>query len=170
MGTVTKIISTNTIKATVTQANDSTSGQQIVPTAHNPTDKTYNSTSTPPGTEYATDTVTLTGSGAGTHTIDLTDLLDNERIAVTGEGLKVQEIRVQASANNSAAITIAAAASDGYELFGTGNEADVQIGALKFERFNDKLEDIGTVSAVTQTDITFSGTGGDEFSYELVMG
>ncbi len=170
MATLNSVVSKSSIRSNQTLANDLTAGQTIVPFAVDLTDKTYSATSTPAGTKFAGDTVTFAGSGAGTSTIDLTDLLDIERLAVTGLGLKVQEIRVQAAADNAGAVTVAAAAADGYELFGSGNEVDIQVGGLLQQRFNDQLAVIGTLSAVTTTDITFSGTGGDEFSYEIIMG
>ncbi len=170
MATTTSITTKSSIRSKQTLANDLTAGQSITPVAVDPADLTYTSTSTPAGTKFAGDTVTFAGEGAATHTIDLTDLLDIERLAVTGLGLSVQEIRVQAAADNAGAVTVAAAAADGYELFGSGNEVDIQAGGLLQQRSPDQLAVIGTLSAATTTDVTFSGTGEDEFSYEIIMG
>lgn len=170
MASLTKVVSTMTIKPTVELANDSVSGQTQYPTALNPSDVAYESTSTPPGTKYAAQIETLSGSGAATHTIDLTNLVDSEGAAVDGSGLKVQEFRVQAPASNTAVITVQGGDSDPYELFGSGNSTDVVPGGCYQYRFDDELPDITTSTAVGATDIKFSGTGGETFSYEIIMG
>ncbi len=170
MAGMTKAVSSMTIKPSMSLSNDATTGSTVVPDALNPADKTYNGTSSPPGTKYAADDVTLPGQGAQSLSIDLTNLTDVEGITVTGEGLKVQEFRCQADSDNVAVITIQGGDADPYELFGSGKSVDVQPGGLIHMRFNDGLADIVGTTATTETDIKFSGTGGDGYTYEFIMG
>ncbi len=167
MAYLTRAVSSLTIKPTMTLRNDATSGATVGPIALNPADKTYTPTSSPPGSEYAADDVTLVGSS---WTIDLTDLTDIEGIAVDGSGLKVQEIRVQADSDNTAAITVAGGDADPYELFGAGGSVPVPPGGVIVMRFEDALDDILTGTGAGESDIKFSGTIGDKFSYEIIMG
>jgi hypothetical protein len=104
--------------------------------------------------------------GGGTQTIDLQALTDLEGVAQDGTGKKLQEIRVQADAANTAVINVAGAAVNPYILFGTGNDVDVPIGGLLHMRFNDKLPDVSN----TASHIVFTGTAADSFSYEVVVG
>jgi len=170
MADMTRAVSAMSLKPVLTAENDATAGMSIAPIALNPADKTYSATTTPPGTKYAADSVSLSGSGAATHTIDLTDLTDVEGIALTGQGLEVQEFRVQADSDNAAVIIVSGGDSDPYELFGSGNSMEVTPGGANQARFNDGLVTIDGTTAAIATDIKFAGSGGDSFSYEIIMG
>ena len=73
MATLDRVISKSSIRAKQVHQDQIAVGQTIVGTALEPADKTYNATSTPAGTKFGTDTIALSGSGAASQTIDLTD-------------------------------------------------------------------------------------------------
>ena len=164
---LTRCVSTMRLKPTLSLANDATSGISVSPTALAPADKPYDSTTTPPATKYAGQTEAITG---GSNTIDLTALVDIEGNAVDGSGLTVQEVVIQAASANVAPIVVSGGVADPYELFGSGNSVSIEAGGTLMMRFNDMLDEIATSTASTATDIKFTGTTGDIYTYEFLLG
>jgi len=165
MATLNQIIVKSEINPTVYFAGPELSGKSEVANNLNPHQKTYTSSSSPPGTLYLAEDVTLTGSGASDHTIDLTSFTDCEGVTKDGTGKQVQELRVIPDSGNSADIVVGDGDSNAYQLF-DGNDVPVPDGGFLHQRFNDGLADIASGAK----NVKFSGTGGDSFTVEMVIG
>jgi len=103
---------------------------------------------------------------AGAGSIDLTALVGTNGAAVDGTGLKVQAIKVIADADNSAAITLADGASNGYELLGASWTIKLKAGQEIVIFGNEETPDIGGTAKV----IDLTGTGTDKLQIIIVMG
>ena len=166
MARITNVKTKSEINANLELTSHSASGQALYPTQLNPSEITYTTSSTPPVQIYDDTEITLAGTGAQTSDIDLTDLTDLEGSAQDATGYKLQELRVQCPATNSAAITVGNSGSNDYEPFGSSNEVEVVPGGLLHCRFDDELSDVsGSVKI-----IRISGTGGDVAEVELLLG
>ncbi len=167
MSTLSSALAKLGILPKVVAENDSSVGQTSSPNALDPGDKTYNADSSPPGTKHCGQSETFSGAAI---TIDLTDLVDDEGRALDGSGLKVQEILIQAGGDNVAAVVISGGDADPYELFGSGKSLNLLAGMKVQLRCNDQLDDIATGTGAGESDIKFSGTTSDTFSYQLILG
>ena len=114
---------------TVTQVLDATAtpGATTPRVTHNGfnTSTTLNATSTPAVTKSATFTQALT---AGAATVDLTTLTGTNGAVVTGAGLRVQVLKIRSKSANTAAVTVASGASDGYDGYGSAFSVDIPAG------------------------------------------
>ena len=166
MATVSRAILEHKLLPTLTLARPEDSAQNLVPNALNPATRSFTSSSDPPATQYFCKKITL----ASDETIDLSSWTDTEGYTKDSDGLKVQVFRAICHADNAADITIAGGDSDPYELFGSGNEADLVPDSEKLEYFADGLANVGVTSGVTATDIKVSGTAGDIVWIEMLSG
>lgn len=80
---------------------------------------TLNASSTPAVSKVFSDTVSLS---SGTVTLDLTSLAGPNSTTIDGTGLKVQAIEIANPSTNTAAVVVAPASSNGYNLAGDGSE------------------------------------------------
>jgi len=113
---------------------------------------TIDADSTVPATKVFSDQITLS---SGTSTLDLTGLsiatLDN----VDMTGLKVQLFKVKAASTNSAVLTVADGATNGYSIFGdTSGQVSLDAGTEILVYVPDKLADVS--STVKTIDFTSS--------------
>lgn len=95
-----------------------------------------NSTSTPPATEAVY--MTLTGTGAGSGTIDLTNLTGPLNSVITAAGLKLQAIRITSATTSTGNFAIVEGAANGY----AGVTHTVGPGEAVMQLFNDRLADV----------------------------
>ncbi len=167
MSTLTRAVSKMDIVPTLELENDASAGAPQSPTALTTGDQSYTPTTTIPVSQYIGQTETITG---GSNTIDLTALVDTEGNAYSGSGKRVQEVKFKAGSANVADIVIAGGSVDPYYLFGDTNELDLEPGAEVMLRSPDNLPIIATSTAVTATDIKFTGTNGDTYTYEFLIG
>jgi hypothetical protein len=170
MSTISRAPVKTYINATLSLEGPEVEGQTLTPSQLNAAEVVFTPTSTPPGLHYLVEEILLPSSGAQSQTIDLAAWTDTEGLSKTSYGKKVQVMRVSTLAANSGDFTIAGGDSDAYELFGVGNELDVPPGAEMTLRFGDNLADIGPSSGGGDTDIKFSGTGGDTLTVEMIIG
>ncbi len=141
--------------------------------AINPGAKQYGPTTTPPASYRSVATWTLvaeTSGGPGLATIDLTDLpgmQDN----IDGTGLKVQVFRIWGASTNGS-VAIMPGDTNPYAMFGAGNEMDYPAANVRpfiFE-FGGGAPEITDVSGVGASQIDLSGTDGDEFTIDILLG
>jgi len=164
MATIQSVVADTKLAATVQFAGPEASGEQKLLTALEPTAKTYTSSSTPPVTLFLAESI------ATTTTLDLTDFTDIEGAAKDGDGLQVQELRVQADSENTANVTIGPGDSDGYDMFGGDADVELPPGGILHMRFNDGLADIGTTSGVDATDVKVAVGASDSCTIEMAIG
>ena len=125
------------------------------------------SASTPPCSKRTGADLALSGgSGAGSATIDLTDVLGVNGVAVTGAGLRVQFAKFSAPTTNSDSITVAIGGTNGCDNFGASFEVTLEPGAEVLFMLNSA----GTVIGSSNRTLDLVGSGGDILSYEIVMG
>ncbi len=142
------------------------SGMVLQPTQLNPTERTYTSGSSPPG--YAYDDNEFTFDGTGIVDVDLTDLTDVEGVALDGTNMKLQWFRMQCPTTNSGQAAIQRGAAQPYPLGSDLSDVGMPVypgGRLEME-FYDSLSDISN----TVKNLRFTGTIGDTFSVEFVIG
>ncbi len=147
--------------------NDANAGAQQSPTALSDGDQSYTPTTTIPVSQYIGQTETISG---GSNTIDMTDLVDTEGNAYDGSGKRVQAFKLKAGSGNTADVVVSGGDSDPYYLFGSTNEYDIEPGGKTMGSSPDNLPIIATSTAVTATDIKFTGTNGDTYTYEFLIG
>lgn len=165
MSTLTKLVSTSSWNGTLTLAGPEVAAQTLSPTALNPAAVTYTATSTPPVALYFAEQYTG-DSGTPTWTIDLTAFTDVEGLTKDATGKKVQELRIQATSTNTAAVTVEDGATNAYSLFGSANDINIPAGGLLHMRFNDKLADVS--ASVKNIKVTLSH--GDTVTIEMAIG
>jgi len=170
MSTISRATYKTSINATLLLEGPEVEDQKLTPSKVNADEVIFTPTSTPPGSHYLVEEILLASSGAQSDTIDLAAWSDTEGATKNSVGLKVQAIRVTALSTNDGDFTIAGGDADAYELFGVGNEVDIPPGAEMSFRFGDNLADIGPSSGGGDTDIKFSGTGGDTLTVEMIIG
>jgi hypothetical protein len=139
--------------------------QTLSPSALNPAAITYTTTSTPPVALYLAEQYTG-DSGTPTWTLDLTSFTDIEGVSQDATGKKVQEVRIQADADNSAIVVVEDGAANAYSLFGSGNDVNIPAGGLLHMRFSDELADVS--SGAKNIKITLGH--GDIVTVELAIG
>jgi hypothetical protein len=146
-----------------TQTTIGTGNQEV--TAANfdePAGVIYNPDSDTPVTRISQDVRVL---ASGTETIDLTDLpglQDN----IDGDGLTVRGYRIKGDTDNVGGLTIATGASNGYVLFGAGNELDIDNDGEEMAIFQDEKAPI----SATVKNLDLTGTIGDTWKIEIWMG
>lgn len=123
---------------------------------------TYSASSTVPVSQAWSDTRTLT---AGADALDLTALVQAARTNINFNTLKVQAVKIKASANNSAVVVFAPSGTNGYNLFGNADGTiALPPGAEALMLFKEGLADVSaTVKAVA---ITSADT---DASYSIVL-
>lgn len=127
------------------------------------TEAELNATSSVPSTKAVSFLQALTDGAA---TIDLTSLVGANGAAVTGSGLRVQYLYLEATSTNANAITVSDGASNGYELAGNGWTVALLAGqSVAFYGF-EKAPEIGA-SAKT---IDLAGTGTQSVKVQIIMG
>jgi hypothetical protein len=170
MATIDRAPVKTTANVTLLLEGTEVEGQKLTPSTLNSSEVVFTPTSTPPGEHFLVEEILLPSSGAQDQTIDLANWTDTEGMTKNSVGKKVQWIRLRADPDNVGDFTIAGGDSDAYELFGGGNELDMPAGAELSCRFGDNLADIGPSSGGGDTDIKFSGTGGDTLTVEMIIG
>lgn len=106
---------------------------------------------------------------AGVATIDLTNLLGTNGAAVTGNGLRVQLLKVQNPITNTHPLTIAPGASNGLHLFGAGSLIEL----LPGEEFLYKSVGTGPLiggSAKTLDLTDASAAGAESHNFLIILG
>lgn len=123
-------------------------------------------TSTPAATKAHYHDHTFT---AGAVTVDLTALVDSVGVAFSGLGLKVQALIIKNPAGN-ASINLAPGASNGYDIFGAGNDITIP-GHASYDNYLSFYFPEGTpdVAAGDKT-LDFTGTGTQSFYLGIVLG
>jgi hypothetical protein len=123
---------------------------------------TYSASSTVPVSQAWSDTRTLT---AGADALDLTALVQAARTNINFNTLKVQAVKIKASANNSAVVVFAPSGTNGYNLFGNADGTiALPPGAEALMLFKEGLADVSaTVKAVA---ITSADT---DASYSIIL-
>lgn len=106
---------------------------------------------------------------AGAFTLDLTALVDAAGVAFSGLGLKVQALIIKNPAGN-ASINMAPGASNGYDIFGAGNDITIP-GHASYDNYLSFYFPEGTpdVAAGDKT-LDFTGTGTQSFYLGIVLG
>jgi hypothetical protein len=170
MSTISRATFRTAINATLLLEGPEVEDQNLTPAQLNASESVFTPTSTPPGAHYLVEEILLSSSGAQSDTIDLANWSDTEGLTKNSVGKKVQAMRVSALSDNTGDFTIAEGDTDGYALFGTGLSLDVPPGAEFTFRFGDNLADIGPSSGGGDTDVKFSGTGGDTLTVEMIIG
>ena len=84
---------------------------------------------------------------AGTATIDLEALVGTNDIAVVGTGLRVQALRFVNKAANTAKVSIADGAANGYDGFGTGFFLELEPGGNALIETFDSGTNIGAANS-----------------------
>lgn len=143
----------------------------ITSKAFNPAVLTLSPTSTPHAHKYAgwSPQIPTSSSGILTLTIDLTALPGTEK-DIDGTGLKVRRLRLQNPSTNDAAVTIQPSASEGYHVFGTGNEVEVPVGGMIDMSFGDDAPVVGSFSGVVHRYLELVGDAEDVYKLELILG
>ncbi len=161
------------VAASVELAADGASGAIVSVKDFNNGVRALNSSTTPPVTKCYAIEMEFAGSSAAedTQTIDLSDFDDIEGVAQDAQGLRLQGIHVVADADNIEEVTIGPAATNGYNLFGPGNEIDVQPGGELAYYGHDGMPEIeGDSSGALNSDISVIGNGGDIVQILLLLG
>lgn len=126
----------------------------------------FNASSTIPVTKESYKVYTFT---AGAITIDLTSIVDAFGVTFSGSGLKVQGIVIINPAGN-ASINVAPGASNGYALFGAGNDITIP-GNASYDTFVVAWLPEGTPDvAGGAKNIDVTGTGTESFKIGLILG
>ncbi len=133
-----------------------------------PGPKQYGPNSTPPVLYRSVKTWTL--DGAGEATIDLT-ALPGMQDDIDGTGLKVQVFRVWGSVGNGA-LRIANGAANPYDLTGEGDALIYPADNVRpfILEYGDGSPEITDVSGVGASQIDLSGTIGDAFTVDILLG
>ena len=150
------------VVATCPAAASSGTGASIVHDQFN-SSGTLTSATTPPVTKVAAFDLALSDGAA---TIDLTSLTGTNGATITGDGLKVQLILINALAANANVLSFTEGASDGYALMGASFLFALQPGQKLAFYGNDATPDIA--DADSEIDVTGTGSQGAEII--IVMG
>lgn len=103
---------------------------------------------------------------AGAATVDLTNCVGTNGIAVSGSGLRVKAIQMTAASDNANDITLTEGASNGYELLGSGWTVGLKAGQSLLFYPAATAPQIGS-SAKT---IDISGTGTQSVKLSIIFG
>ena len=141
---------------------DGAPSPNIVHSGFNLVDTVLDDTTTPPVTMTSYQTYALV---AGALTIDLRALLGVNDEVQDANGLKLQTIVIRNPSGNNP-ITIGEGASNGYPIWGAGNDHIVPADSEVGQKFADTLAD---VSATDKT-IDISGTGTETFDVGICLG
>lgn len=144
------------------------SDQTISLTTLNPDDVSLTSSTSIPAVHWLCEKVTIPGGGSSD--IDLTSWTDTEGESKNSYGKKVRVLRVQPASTNSGSITIAGAAVNPYELFGSGLSVEFPPGVDMQFYFANQLSTISSASGGGPTAITVSGTAADVVYVEMGIG
>lgn len=127
---------------------------------------TLDANTTPAVTKSWSDQVSLT---AGTVTLDLTALSRGTNMStVNMNGLKVQLVKIKAKSTNTQTITIADAASNGYNLFGDASGQVTLDASGEIMQYTPEL--LANISS-TAKDITITSNDVDAiFDIQIVAG
>ena len=147
---------------TLDKGVDAAPAPTVVHSSFNLTGVTLNSASTPPVTMASYQTYALSG---GAFIIDLRALLGVNDEVQDANGLKLQTIIIRNKSGNNP-ITIGEGATNGYPIWGAGNDLIVPADSEQGMKFNETLPD---VSATDKT-IDVSGTGSETFDVGIVLG
>lgn len=139
---------------------DASSSANIIHDGFNSSAITLNGTSTPPLTMVSYQVYTLT---AGAATIDLTAVKGVNDVDQDATGLKVQTLIVYNPSSN--AITISPGASNGYALFGSGNDIEIPPGGRMQFYFKNSTPDVA--SGVKEIDLAGTGTDTIQIGFGL---
>lgn len=153
--TVQEVLSTNVPAAAAT-------GKTIVHNGYNTT-ATLTSSSTPPVTQCA---FFLKELAAGAGTIDLRALVGTNGAAIDGNGLKLQVLKIKATATNANVITVTVGAANGYDVAGAGFSVALLAGQEFTFYGNDATPDI----AAADKTIDLAGTGTQSVQVSIVLG
>ena len=121
-----------------------------------------NATSTPPVTMTSYQEYTLSG---GAFIIDLRALLGVNDEVQDANGLKLQTIIIRNPSGNNP-ITIGEGATNGYPIWGAGNDLIVPADSEIAMTFNETLADV----AAADKDIDVAGTGTETFDVGICLG
>jgi hypothetical protein len=126
------------------------------------------STTTPPVTKVAVFQKALV---AGVATIDLRALVGTNNLAVDGNGLKVQAIKIQNPGTNTNVLAVVPGASNGYNLFGASAKITLNPGE-EFVWLGIDNANVPNVDATHKTlDLSDASAGGTESSnWVIVLG
>lgn len=105
----------------------------------------------------------------GADTIDLTSVQTALDPAADMTGKKVVAAIFRCPADNAAAINVAPGASNGYALFGAGNDVNVAPGMVVAFAFDGVASPLPAVSGSAKN-IDVSGTATDVLKYMLLLG
>ena len=141
---------------------DAAPSPSVVHSGFNLAGTVLNSSSTPPVTMTSYQTYTMT---AGAFIIDLRALLGVNDEVQDANGLKLQTIIIRNKSGNNA-ITIGEGATNGYPIWGAGNDLIVPADSEMGMNFNETLAD---VSATDKT-IDVAGTGTETFDVGICLG
>lgn len=124
---------------------------------------TLNSGTTPPATLVAALVMTLI---SGAKTLDLTNLLGTNGGTVSGNGLQVRAIKIQAPSGNANNIVVVPGASNGLNLFGASSSLTMYPGSSMEMQFATSGPVIGSGAKT----LDFSGTGAQTLNIIVVFG
>jgi hypothetical protein len=150
-----------TVNETLTAAPDAAS-QVIVHKDYNKAGY-LTSLTTPPVTKVSSFLAALT---AGAKTIDLRTLTAAGGVALDGNGLKVQCVKINNPSTNTGALTVVPGASNGYNLFGATSKLVLNPGEYIEWVGYDALPDIDA----THKTIDLTGTGTESSEWVIVLG
>lgn len=159
-------------RVTVTETLDSApaaSGSTVTSEHFNRAVQQLSGTTTPPVTKYAgwEPVIPVSSSGTMVLTVDLTSLPGTQGAAsINGTGLKVQMLRLYNPTTNTQPVIIGPSVANGYDLFGTGNEVEVPVGAELFMSFRDTLPNVS--GSAKSLDLT--GEDGETYELEILLG
>ena len=145
--------------------NEGVEGQSLSPAAWNQANLNLSPTTDVSVALYLAEEL-LGDSGTPTVTIDLSAFFDIEGRLKDASGKRVQALRLQADADNAAAVSIEGGAPDPYELFGAGNAVDVEPGGSILMRLNNQAP----VVAAGAKNLKFTFGQGDILKLELLIG
>ena len=163
MSLTAKYTSKLTAIETLTDALIDGSDKTVTHSGLNVAETTYTGATGTPVSKVAAYEKAMSG-GAGT--IDLTAVLGSAGATVTGDGLKVQFVKLRARATNANDITIVQGASNSYPLFGSSFSITLKPGQEILASLNNAA---GTIGSGAKT-IDISGTGSQVLQVEFVMG
>lgn len=141
---------------------DAVTSPDVVHSSFNLNDGALNASSTPPVSMTSYQTYTLSG---GAFIIDLRALLGVNDESQDAVGLKLQTIIIRNPSGNNP-ITIGEGSTNGYPIWGAGNDVIYPAGTNQGTKFSDSLPDV----AAGDKTIDIAGTGTETFSVGITLG